>query len=140
MKLEDVLESDDESSSVFVLPLVKVLLSPNNTSAVSLGYPPMRTRPAGDIQLEWNNQDWRRLWLTTQPPSDSLTQVVLAPRPPQLRRPSWVCVIPLGRVGKVQRRGVPAADNTSTDPPIRDPRDPPDPAPTDPPVTRITEI
>ena len=99
VKLEEELESDDESSSVLVVRL-------------PLPLPPMRTRPAGDCQLEWSHLSSRRLWLTTQPPAESLIQV----SPPQLMKPSWVWLdLPMGRGGRVQGRGVPAPDNTSTE-------------------------
>ena len=88
----------------------------------------MRTRPAGDCQLEWLTLLFRRLWLTTQPPGESFRQ--LRSPPPQLMRPSWVCDhLPVGRGGRVQGRGVPSADNTSTEVPAPDP-----------PVTRMAEI
>ena len=114
--LEEVLESDDESSSV----------------VVRLYPPPMRTRPAGDCQLECWDLPWRRLWLTTQPPAraEIFTQVRGVSQPPQLSSPSWVCRdLVVGRGGMVQEMGMPPAENTSTE--VTSP---------DPPETIIAEI
>ena len=103
---------------------------------VRLESPPMRTRPAGDCQLECWNLRWRRLWLTTQPPAraENLAQErrVSVPEPPQLSSPSWVwCRLAVGSGGMVQEMGVPAPDNTSTE--AR-------PVPYHPPVTMMAEI
>ena len=84
--------------------------------------PPIKTRPSGDIQLEWLTLALRRLWEWSQTPVEERTTQLLAVAsvsicpPPQLRRPS--CVWPTrgaGSSGMEQGCGMPDDDKTSTD-------------------------
>ena len=111
-------------------------MSADESSSVVVGLytPPMSTRPAGDIQLEWPDLTWRSLLDSTHPPAraESLTQEVLPPTPPQLSSPLCVCPYRVvGRGGSEAQRRVPEADNTSTEVRLD---------PSYPPVISITEI